>query len=91
VFVRTPPSSVGSPCFPRLDRSVPLWCHGLRQIPGPLGVPFILALQQILHIYQCKLYASSSEGVGVRGTTTISGTLKDIAVVAAAAACPTVE
>jgi len=43
------------------------------------------------HIYQSQLYESSSEGVGVRGTVTISGIPKDLAVVAAAAACLTVE
>jgi len=34
---------------------------------------------------------SSSEGVGVGGTIKISGIPNDLAVVAAAAACPTVE
>ena len=57
----------------------------------PLGVTFILTWQRIKHIYQCQLSASSSGGVGVRGTTTISGIPKDLAVVAAAAACPTVK
>jgi len=42
-------------------------------------------------MYQCQLYASSSEGVGVGGTITISGIPRDFAVVAAAAACPIVE
>ena len=48
-------------------------------------------LQRIKHIYQCQLYASISEGVGVGGTITISGIPRDFAVVAAAAACPIVE
>ena len=47
--------------------------------------------QEVRHIDQCQLYASISEGVGVGGTTTISGIPKDFAVVAAAAACPTVD
>lgn len=44
-----------------------------------------------MHIIQCESYALISEGVGVGGTSTISGIHKDLAVVAAASACPTVD
>jgi len=37
------------------------------------------------------MYASISDGVGVGGTTTTSRIKRDLAVVAAAAACPTVN
>jgi hypothetical protein len=40
---------------------------------------------------ECQLYASSSERVGIGGTTTISGISRDLAIVAAAAACRTVN
>jgi len=45
----------------------------------------------IKHIYLCQLYGSISEGVGVGGAITISGSPRDFAVVAATAACPIVE
>ena len=48
-------------------------------------------MQRVKHFYQCQLYASSAEGVGVGGATTISGIPNDLAVVAAAAVCPIID
>jgi hypothetical protein len=50
-----------------------------------------LTSQRTKHINQCQVYASSSEGVGVVGTITISGIPREFAVVAATAVCPIVE
>jgi hypothetical protein len=91
VFMHTPPSIPRILWRPPVRREVPSWCPGPRRIPGLLRVPLILTSQQIRHIYQCQLYSSSSEGVGVGGTTTISGIPRDLAVVAAVAAGPIVD
>lgn len=68
-----------------------LWWPGHPRTPGPPGhVLRILTSQRKKHLFHWLWYASNSEGVGVRGTVTISRFPNDWAVVAAAA-CPTVD
>lgn len=47
----------------------------------------ILTLQQMKHIYQCQMFTLVSVGFGEGDTITLSSIVKDLAVVAAAAAC----
>ena len=65
---------------------------GHLQTPGQLGqVGLIGTLPWIRHIYQCQWYAAILERIAVRGTITINGISRDLAVVVTATACPTVE
>ena len=71
------------------DKNSFCWCL---QTPEPPGcVILCLTSQWIRYIYQCQLYVSISEGVRVGGTITISRIKSNLAVVAATAACQTVE
>jgi len=73
-----------------LCREADLWLPCLVLTPGQLWVPVMRTLQRIRHIYQCQLKWSTSEGVGVGGSTTIRGISRGFAVSAAAGACPSV-
>jgi len=87
-----------SPVFPR-NLWCQCWCSGVLLstvegplIPAPLNhADFIRTSQQTRCIYQCLMYTSISEGVGVGGSTTLKRTSKGFAVVAAAGACSIVE
>jgi len=69
-----------------------LWWLCCQQTVAPPGcIVLILTLQRIMPIYQYQLGVSIPERFRVRGTTSISGILRDFAGVAAAAACPTAE
>jgi len=68
------------------SREFGLWSLGLIRTLGPLGIPVIRTLQRIRHIYQCQLNWSSSEGVGVNGSTIIRRTSGALTVAATARA-----